>query len=103
MGVVRVVRARRGVGTHWQPSQVWVAATGVGTHWQPLKKCEPGVGSGEAKRARMGQVWGGAVEVVGVARVVTAWGSGVVRARGSVGLLSKHLGDASQEWIMPKR
>ena len=57
--MVRVVRARRGVGTHWQPSQVWVVATGVGTHWQPLKKCEPGVGSGEAKRARMGQVWEG--------------------------------------------
>ena len=24
-----VVRARRGVGTHWQPSQVWVVATAV--------------------------------------------------------------------------
>ena len=40
--------------------------------------------------------------MVRVARVVMAWG-GVVRARGSGGLLSKHLGDASQEWIMPKR
>ena len=65
-----VVRARGGVGTHWQPfnlysqntsgnaSQVWVggegAGGGVGTHWQPLntlktpRKCKPGVGSGEA-------------------------------------------------------
>ena len=40
--------------------------------------------------------------MVRVARVM-AWGGGVVRARGSGGLLSKHLGDASQEWIMPKR
>ena len=40
-----------------------------------------------------------------VARVVTAWGCGVVRARGSVGLLSKHLqvGDASQAWILARR
>ena len=38
----------------------------------------PGVGSGEGGDR-------GAVEVVGVARVVTAWGGGVVRARGSGG------------------
>ena len=44
------VRARGGVGTHWQP----LARGGVGTHWQPLntlktpRKCKPGVGSGEA-------------------------------------------------------
>ena len=29
VGVVRVLRARRGVGTHWQPSQVWVVARAV--------------------------------------------------------------------------
>ena len=42
--VVGVVRARGGVGTHWQPLNtlrggvVWAvrARGGVGTHWQPL-------------------------------------------------------------------
>ena len=64
---VGVVRARGGVGTHWQPlntlqtpanaSQVWVVARpgwggvwavgvvrargGVGTHWQPLNTFSP--------------------------------------------------------------
>ena len=44
---VGVVRARGGVGTHWQPlnslktPRVWAvgvvrARGGVGTHWQPL-------------------------------------------------------------------
>ena len=77
---VGVVRARGGVGTHWQPfyllgnaSQVWVvgvvrARGGVGTHWQPTpRKCEPGLCSGEEMQAR------------GV------WAVGVVRARGGVG------------------
>ena len=61
---VWAVRARGGVGTHWQPLNtlrpgwggVWAvrARGGVGTHWQPLntlktpRKCKPGVGSGEA-------------------------------------------------------
>ena len=62
------MRARGGVGTHWQPlntlktpSGVWaVRARGrVGTHWQPLntfktpRKCKPGVGSGQ-----VGVGWG---------------------------------------------
>ena len=72
------MRARGGVGTHWQPLNTlktprkckpgvgsgeagvgWGvggegAGGGVGTHWQPLnalktpRKCKPGVGSGEA-------------------------------------------------------
>ena len=76
------MRARGGVGTHWQPlntlktprkckpgvgsGQVGVGwgvggegAGGVGTHWQPLntlktpRKCKPGVGSGQ-----VGVGWG---------------------------------------------
>ena len=58
-------------------SQVWVvgvvrARGGVGTHWQPLntletpRKCEPGLCSG---KRRLGGVWA----------------VGVVRARGGVG------------------
>ena len=76
------MRARGGVGTHWQPLNtlktprkckpgvgsgqvgvggVWAvrARGGVGTHWQPLntlktpRKCKPGVGSGQ-----VGVGWG---------------------------------------------
>ena len=61
------VRARGGVGTHWQPLNtlygvVWAvrARGGVGTQRQPTKyslntkkKCKPGVSSGEA-----GVEWG---------------------------------------------
>ena len=66
------MRARGGVGTHWQPLNTLETprkckpgvgsgeggggegAGGVGTHWQPLNtlktpsKCKLGVGSGEA-------------------------------------------------------
>ena len=55
--VVGVVRARGGVGTHWQPLHTLF----------PPRKCEPGLCSGEETRAR------------GV------WAVGVVRARGGVG------------------
>ena len=54
---VGVVRARGGVGTHWQPLNTL----------QTPRKCEPGLCSGEETRAR------GGVAV------------GVVRARGGVG------------------
>ena len=53
---VGVVRARGGVGTHWQP---------LNTLETP-RKCKPGVSSGEAG-------WNG------------VWAVGVVRARGGVG------------------
>ena len=50
MWAVGVVRARGGVGTHWQP---------LNTFKTP-RKCKPGVGSGEA-----GVGWGGGGEGVG--------------------------------------
>ena len=65
---VWAVRARGGVGTHWQPLNTLktprkckpgVGRGGVGTHWQPLntlktlRKCKPGVGSGQ-----VGVGWG---------------------------------------------
>ena len=56
MWAVGVVRARGGVGTHWQLLNTL----------QTPSKCKPGVGSGEA----------------GVGGV---WAVGVVRARGGVG------------------
>ena len=64
MWAVGVVRARGGVGTHWQP---------LNTLKTP-RKCKPGVGSGEA-----GVGWGVGGGGVGV------WAVGVVRARGGVG------------------
>ena len=81
MWAVGVMRARGGVGTHWQPLNTfktprkckpgvgsgeagvgWAVGVvrGVGTHWQPLntlktpRKCKPGVGSGEAGVGRSG-------------------------------------------------
>ena len=76
---VGVVRARGGVGTHWQPLNTFYTPRkcerGVGSgeetrvRWgvQTPRKCEPGLCSGEETRAR------GGVAV------------GVVRARGGVG------------------
>ena len=55
------------MGTHWQPQN---------TLWVVARQSGPGVGSGEGGDR-------GAVEVVEVARVVTAWGGGVLRERGS--------------------
>ena len=60
------VRARGGVGTHWQP---------LNTLKTP-RKCKPGVGSGQ----------------VGV-----GWGVG-----GEGAGLSKHLGNASQVWVVAR-
>ena len=63
------------------------ARGGVGTHWQPLntlktpRKCKPGVGSGEA----------------GV-----GWGVGGEGAGGCGQILSKHLGNASQVWVVAR-
>ena len=60
-GVVRVVRARRGVGTHWEPLNVSILSKhlrNASQVWVVARQSGPGVGSGEGGDR-------GAVEVVG--------------------------------------
>ena len=76
-GGVWAVRARGGVGTHWQP---------LNTLKTP-RKCKPGVGSGEA-----GVGWGVGGEGAG----------GCGHALAAFKILSKHLGNARQVWVVAR-
>ena len=61
--VVGVVRARGGVGTHWQP---------LNTLYTP-RKCEPGLCSGEETQARGGVGGGGGEGAGGCGHAVAAF------------------------------
>ena len=58
---VGVVRARGGVGTHWQPNA-----------FSP-RKCEPSLGSGEEMRARWGAGGGGGESAGGCGHALAAF------------------------------
>ena len=69
------------------------ARGGVGTHWQPLntlktpRKCKPGVGSGQ-----VGVGWGVGGEGAG----------GCGHALAAFKYFRKHLGNASQVWVVAR-